>query len=672
MVLLLVAGVTLGYQTRMAYELRLGEEGDDSYIEGFYDPESNPYDVYRWSGQKGLIRFPGIGIPRAVTLRLRMNGARPEGVPLPRIVLKVNGQKLSELTAEGQMKIYEFDVPAKMVGWSGDMELQIDSETFSPAGGDLRELGLMVDWVMVVPQHQGIVVPAPLPLASVVFAVTIGCLPLKGKRLPKEVVVLGAIGLPIVAGLLFAFHRIQAARWAWQLLLVVGAGYLGFITWDGFLALRGSLREIRRLTIAILLLALVIQLALLAPRFDEGPNIWTYKNWMWYTNTVSLEKLYLEPWALPQPVYPPVSLYIFHIIGWIYQCMVSPIPPPSVEPTPLLSFLMRLPGVICNVLLALTVFLYIQRWKGPRWAHLAMVLFAFNPAVILHTTRWGQIDSVHSLLVVASVICATAAKPELSWMLISLATAAKPQALVFLPVILLLTWKESGRRGLLRGMLAAASTTVIVMSPFICSGTWNEAMGYFASLPQHSVFATDTTHNAHNLWWLIGLGKSVPASNPAWSLSLPIVGPLSYEVVGFLLFAIAVLFALWRLARTPKGGWMWAIVAYIAFSFFMLPTKVHENYMYTVFPMLAMAIYLGKPLTAIYLGLSGTWLFNLLLQDPAVLGLLGAHSPGNPASAATDIARALNALLNAVVLVLWTVVLTRVKGRESVEDAELA
>jgi hypothetical protein len=218
-------------------------------------------------------------------------------------------------------------------------------------------------------------------------------------------------------------------------------------------------------------------------------------------------------------------------------------------------------------------------------------------------------------------------------------------------------------------MLAAASTTVIVMSPFISSGTWNKAMGYFASLPQHNVFATDTTHNAHNLWWLIGLGKSVPASNPAWSLSLPLVGPLSYEVIGFLLFAIAVLFALWRLARTPKGGWMWAIVAYIAFSFFMLPTKVHENYMYTVFPLLAMGLFADRSLTAIYLVLSGTWLLNLVLHDPIAIDLGSPTSEGIVTSSMVGSARTLNALLNTVIFSYWTMLLIRKKDGDEDDPA---
>ena len=669
---LLIVGMLLAYQVRIPYEVRLGEEGDNCYLEGFYEPESNPYDVYRWSAKNGVIRFPSIGTPQALTLHLRMNGARPEEIPLPQVVLKVNGQELTRLTPEGQMKIYNFRIPGQMVRWSGDLDLQIDSETFSATGGDRRKLGLMVDWVTVVPQHEGVVIPSPLPLASLVIAGTIVALPLKGKRLPKEVVVVAVVGLPVAAGLLFAFHRIQAARWSWQFLLLAGAGYLGFITLDGIRAMRGVLGETRRLTIAILLLAFLIQVALLAPHFHEGYGVWTYKNWLWHTNTVSLRSLYFESWALAQPVYPPVSLYIFHFIGWVYQSLVAPIPPPSQEPTVSLSFLIRLPSVICNVLLALTVYFWVQRTKGPRWAHLAMAAFAFNPAVALHTTRWGHIDAIHSLFVLVAVLCAISDKPALSWALITLGVAAKPQALLFAPILLVLTWRTSGRKGLLMGILAAASVTVLVMSPFIHSGTWKDVIEYFASLPQYDIYATDTTHNAHNLWWLVGLGKSFPANDAPWNLSLPVVGPLTYEMIGLSLLVLAILFALWRLANVRTGGSIWAVLAYVAFALFMLPTKVHENYTYTVFPLLAMALFVSKPLTAIFLTLSGTWLLNLVFQDPVAIDFLGPGCQGTLATTMTGIGRMLYAVLNTAVLILWTVLLTRVKRRENVEDTEVA
>ena len=672
LVLLLMTGISLGYQVRMPYEVRLGEAGDARYIEGFYEAESNPFDVYRWTAAKAAIRFPGVGYPPSLTLRLRMNGARPEGRRPPHVALKVNGQELAVVAAEGEMKIYEFRVPGEMVGWFGDMDLEIESETFSPTDADRRELGVMVDWVMTKPRDKGVVIPSLLPLVSLAFAGTIVCLPLRGKRVSKKTVFLLAIGISVAVGVLFAFDRIQAARWSWHLLLLVAAGYLGFILWDGVPALRGVLGRIPRRIIALLLLSLLVQLILLAPQLDEGPNVWTDKNWVWHLKTYGLQSLYGEAWAPAQRVKPPVTLYIFNFTGWVYETMVSPIPPPLEEPTPSFSFLIRLPGVICNVILALVIYLSVEFRKGCRWAHWAVAAFAFNPAIMLHSTRLGHTDAIHSLLIVLSVIYATSGRQRLSWALITLAAGLKLQTLFLMPIVLVLTWRKSGPRSLLTGMLAGTSTAIVVMSPFIHTGTWKTVMQHFTKLAAHELQSEPTVYNAHNLWWLMGLGNRFPDADTLWGLSIPLLGPLTYQAVGFSLFGIALLFALWRLTKIRDDGWVCGVAAYVGFAFFILPTKIQTNYMYTVFPLLAMALPQSLSVRAIYVTLSATWLMNFALHDPAIAGLPSVKNPESVMSMLLASARMLDAVVNTIVLAWWTYVLMRMGNADSVKAGAAA
>jgi hypothetical protein len=464
-----------------------------------------------------------------------------------------------------------------------------------------------------------------------------------------------ALGLTVAVGLLFAFHRIQAALWSWRLVLLVSVGYLGFIALESIRAVLRPRKRISKVAVVILFLALTVHLLLLAPVFGEGRNVWTYKNWMWQANIESLQSLYLEPWAPAQGVYPPVSLYILNFIGWAYESIGGSIPVPLEEPTPPLAVLISLPGAMCNVLISLAIYLWIQPRKGDKWAHMAMAAFAFNPAVVLVSTRWGQMDSIHSLVVLLAVMSAMDRRPALSWALISLGTAVKPQALFFVPVVLVLTWLKCGWRSLWLGMLAAASTTIVVMSPFVDSGTWQNVVGHFTSLPAYNL----STHNAHNLWWLAGMGKSHPDTTIVGGLSLPVLGPLTYKAVGFSLFGIALLFALWRLASICEGGWMWATVAYVAFAFFMLPTKIHANYLYTVFPLLAMALSQSNSLRAVYVTLSATWLLNLALNDPAVAELPAVNYTESVVSMLQATAGMIAATVNTIALVWWTSTLIR-------------
>jgi len=659
--LLLIAAISAAYQIRVPYEVRLGENGDTRHITGFYPPESNPYDVYRWSGEKAIVRFPGVGSPQALALRIRMNGARPEGVPLPRIRLSVNGLEVADLTADGQMEIYEFQIPREKVGWSGDVQVEIRSETFSPIGQDRRELGVIVDWVMILPQTEGIVIPSPMPLASVAIPLLATILALGDRKLAWKATLPVAAGVSVLACLLFASRRIEAVRWSWQLALVFAVGYLGFIAFKDLLSLRGILRSIRRPTIAILLLASLVHLALLLPSFNRAPNTWTYKDWMWQATGQGLQSFYLRPSLEGLPEYPPVSLYLLTLSGRLYETVAqSSIPPPLEEPTPALSFVIRLPGVVANVMLSLMIYLWVERQRGSRQGNLAMVAFALNPAVVLHATRWGQTDSIHSLLVLVAIVCVTSKRPSLSWFLLGLAAATKPQALLFVPLVLVLTWQRSHWRGILQGLLATTSTALIVLAPFIHLGTWMKVVEYFSGVARYHPW---TTCNALNLWWVLGLGNRFADTSAPWWIPPPISGPLSYRTIGLSFLAMALLFVLWKISNARDKGDMWAIAAYAAFTFFMVPTRIHENYVYTVFPLIAMAFFASRPLLAIYVVLSCTWLMNnLMLHETAIIDLLDTHGLGFGQYTLWDVGMMLAALLNTATLGYWTAILCRKKG----------
>jgi len=288
-----------------------------------------------------------------------------------------------------------------------------------------------------------------------------------------------------------------------------------------------------------------------------------------------------------------------------------------------------------------------------------MLAFALNPSVVLHATRWGQTDSIPSFLVLVALLCANSRSTALSWFLLSLAAATKPQALLFAPLLLVLTWKTDRWGGLLKVALATASTAIVVMSPLIHAGTWKKALEYFAALARYHPW---TTANALNLWWVLGLGERFPDTGAPWDLSLPVIGPLTYRTIGFSFLAAALLFVLWRLFNARDEGDIWAIAAYAAFTFFMLPTKIHENYVYAVFPLLAMAFFVGRPLVVLYVILSCTWLVNNVMGEPIIIDFLDASSIGFQRRTLWDLGMMLAALANTAIFGYWTAMLCRMKG----------
>jgi len=100
---------------------------------------------------------------------------------------------------------------------------------------------------------------------------------------------------------------------------------------------------------------------------------------------------------------------------------------------------------------------------------------------------------------------------------------------------------------------------------------------------------------------------------------------------------------------------VYATAAFLGFAFFMLPTQMHENYMFAVLPLLCVASSTNRYLAFTYAILSLTFFSNMALHDPAILDWLGSHI----AEKGVFIARWANSGLNFALLVFWIAVFPR-------------
>jgi hypothetical protein len=198
------------------------------------------------------------------------------------------------------------------------------------------------------------------------------------------------------------------------------------------------------------------------------------------------------------------------------------------------------------------------------------------------------------------------------------------------------------------GVLAGA----IVALPYLVYGRLPELLGLPRAI--RSVMPV-VSANAHNLWWWAS-GTSarsylLNSGQVPWTLdSAPLVGPLSYHLVALGLVGAFVGLAVLRVVRAPTFGAVFVAGAYTAFSFFMGMTQLHENHMYAVFPLLAVAMAVERRYWAFYMLLALTWCANMMLYDfdlteSVVVPLL-------PWS--LEVQERLDVVINVVVLALWT------------------
>jgi len=378
-----------------------------------------------------------------------------------------------------------------------------------------------------------------------------------------------------------------------------------------------------------------------------------YKHWARLVTVEGMHAAYGGTYPETYAIYPPVTLLTFRAAGAMYQQWVDPtFDLDRALASHALSVFIRLQALLFHLLVGLAVLVVARQAVSFRAAYVAMLVYLFNPGVVFDVAQWGQPDPVFGLFVLLALAAAawgasgdarlSPRAAALAGACIVLAALAKPQAWVFLPLLGGLVWRRGGLRGVGAAAVAGGAAALVVAFPYLRHGTLRELIGLPRAI---SSVMPVVTANAHDVWWLLSDGAL------RWPLDQePFLGPLSYRLVAMGLVGACALLALARALREPTFGTIFTAGAYTGFGFFMTMTQVHENHMYVVFPLLAVAAAIDRRLWPLYGVLALTWCANMLLHDfdlaePVVAPLL-------PWS--LEQARWANSLVNTLALAGWT------------------
>ena len=285
--------------------------------------------------------------------------------------------------------------------------------------------------------------------------------------------------------------------------------------------------------------------------------------------------------------YPPFNIYIF----WIFGNLSHAIGPDS------LPFLIKLPANLFDIATAYLIFRLLRQRFSFKVSLAVMALYAFNPATIFHLAVWGQMDSIYTFFMVASLYSGLRSKYELSGGLFALAMLTKPQSIVLLPVLAYLILRNGGWKRALSSAAVFAAMFFLVILPF----NWDSPISFLVDrYAGYNLYPYNSAH-AYNFWALIGFWESD---------TVPHLG-LTYQQWGILALVIFVAFVMWQLHRRYEPRSAIFAVFLITFGFFMLMTRMHERYLFPVLALLAMGWYTRFTLW-IYIGLTATYLANLI------------------------------------------------------------
>jgi Gpi18-like mannosyltransferase len=298
--------------------------------------------------------------------------------------------------------------------------------------------------------------------------------------------------------------------------------------------------------------------------------------------------------------YPPFNVYIFWFFGSLANTLHLS-----------LAAMVKVVPNIFDLATAVLIYFFVKKQATFKVAILSMALYAFNPAVIYNTAVWGQFDAVYTFFLVLSLMLALKSRPVPSALVFALGLLTKPQGIAMLPLIILLIYKKNGLKNLLVSVVAFAAMVLAVVLPF--EGIGNPVNFLIKIYSSGYTYYDVTSVNAFNLWGLFGF----------WIKD----GYLFY--VGWILFGVVAGFTLFTVHKKLKvSGDTLAIFAafMLFFAFFMLPTRIHERYMFPAISMLALIFLDLKKTRLLYVGLTAT----LFVNQAYVLYWLNASYPYAP------------------------------------------
>jgi len=380
----------------------------------------------------------------------------------------------------------------------------------------------------------------------------------------------------------------------------------------------GALAPTRRSAIAVdrgwlLAFGLVVVAAVLSFAVVELPSnpfadVVHYKYWTRQIATYGVSGAYSGSYPETAAIYPPVTMYGYRVSGWLYRHLYDPTfdMPTALESHPL-TVLVKLVAVVPHLVTILAVYGLLRRRFGPNPAFAAAAAFGLNPSAIFDAAYWGQPDVIHALFLLIAIYLFEEDRPTIGWVFVGLAAATKPQAWALAPFVAYIGLRRFGLRGTIVGGLVAALAALIVCIPFLVFGTFGELLKLPGLIAETMPVASA---NAHNVWWIVTNGK------PDFVLDAePLVGPVTYRQAALGLSLLVMGYGLWRTDPFARDGDLSAMAAYLAFGWFLVTTRAHENHAFFALPLLVMATPRSRFYWLMFAAISLTLFFNMTFHD---------------------------------------------------------
>jgi len=399
---------------------------------------------------------------------------------------------------------------------------------------------------------------------------------------------------------------------------------------------------------------------LVLPAAGFQTDISSWQNWAQKIRHLGIDRMY-EPVSLLSDGVTPLLLVDHPPINLYYITFLAQLPFDSQYLHPLFNVLIKLPGLLFDCVVLLLLAAIARKLSYPESAaRFIAVVYWLNPGFIYHHSFWGLNESMSATVFLGSLLLLVGGRHKTAIALLVASLSLKFQLIIFLPVaivfVLLRPRDSSEQAGLpeecvndrrwfwvccvetLKRMLKNAPTVAsgflsgsVVLAylffPFIVSGALNDALGVFSGSVGRF---PNLTQGAYNAWFIFdGITRfSLPDT-------VRLVAGITPRMIGIVLFGVATIVNILFLIRfcirrreslvTGVNGYELLALSFMlqGYSFFMLPTEMHERYIFYAVTFLPLFAWRSKQWYGLYGAVSFTYLANIVL----VYNYFHAHWP---------------------------------------------
>lgn len=361
---------------------------------------------------------------------------------------------------------------------------------------------------------------------------------------------------------------------------------------------KNLLDKLSEFFLVLLLIITSVCFILLAPIEGHEQDTKDVKNWTIVAVNQGISHIYNGNSIETFSFYPPLNIFVFKLSAHTYQFLTGDYN--LTRPEFLLAI--KIPSLLFHLL---TVILIYFAYKGI-YKKLIVTSYALNPAIILNLAYFGEADALHTLLIVTAVIAPFTRYRFVVSIAAVLAFFTKPQAWIFMPFIALLIFlKSKSFKEVAIHLLIVVFVILLICLPFIFSDT---LLNLLKSITGALGVLPNLTNHAFNFWSVFSNGAKDYVADK--NLIFGLISPWG---IGLFLFLTIYLIVILKSIKSHKQlSSILLLAAVLAFSYFMLLTRIHKNHIYFTLPFLVLSSGFGFARFT-YAVLSLTFLFNWLL-----------------------------------------------------------